>query len=153
MDRKGSTMTRDQIASKNDGYIYLIEDPDELTVKIGRAKDPYARLASLQTGRISEITLIATFRADMSGESILHDRFADRRIRREWFNDDDGRISDLIYDDREFRAKLGLSFDMPLMRNEISFIAETAGKSWVDDFGLSMQRKHLGSVVIVDPAS
>lgn len=53
-------------------------------VKIGRAADVAARLASLQTACVEVLELIAVLKNDREAE--LHDALADHRIRGEWFD-------------------------------------------------------------------
>jgi len=141
------------MAQNNDGWVYLIEDVTADAVKIGRAKDPQARLANMRTGTINDLHLRHAIRCDMGAERVIHERFKDRRIRGEWFRDDEGLIAEMIYDDREFRTLVGREDGEPLTRGEVAFIAGTVGQCWTDEPRLEMQRKHLGSVVIPAPAS
>ncbi|WP_435844243.1 GIY-YIG nuclease family protein [Streptomyces griseoluteus] len=53
-------------------------------VKIGTSADPEGRLRSLQTGQPVELSLLWTCDGDY--ERALHARFAEYRIRGEWFD-------------------------------------------------------------------
>lgn len=63
--------------------IYLIAAGDR--VKIGIAKDPSKRLASLQIGSPERLDLIATFPGSRKTEARLHERFKRYRLAGEWF--------------------------------------------------------------------
>jgi len=69
-----------------DGYIYAIE-ANRGQVKIGMAAEPRQRLSGLQTGSPIELTLLAAGAAEepKAAEKELHRRYADDRIRGEWF--------------------------------------------------------------------
>jgi hypothetical protein len=54
-------------------------------IKIGMARDPWARLATLQIANPYDLQLIATAVAPFLAEELLHKRFAVSRIRGEWF--------------------------------------------------------------------
>jgi hypothetical protein len=67
-----------------DWKTYLISVDDSQTVKIGIAKDPKARMATLQTGHPMKLSLLWTFDGDYERE--LHEAFARLRVRGEWFD-------------------------------------------------------------------
>jgi len=69
-----------------EGYIYAIE-ANRGQVKIGMAAEPRQRLSGLQTGSPVELTLLAAGAAEKpkAAEKELHRRYADDRIRGEWF--------------------------------------------------------------------
>ena len=67
-------------------FLYAIQAGGESgPVKIGTAKDPDARLKTLQTGNPEPLAGIAAWRALPYEERALHERFAEHRIRGEWF--------------------------------------------------------------------
>lgn len=63
---------------------YLIGAEGSPLVKIGMAKNPEARVKFLQTGQPMLLSLLWTHEDDH--ERTLHRRFADQRIRGEWFD-------------------------------------------------------------------
>lgn len=96
-------------------YVYFIRiEASPPMVKIGKARNPEERMATLQTGCPYELTLIGTIacRSDMHAnacEKRLHDEFRLERRRGEWFR----------YTDRVARiaaAIVGKPFDEQLLR-------------------------------------
>lgn len=65
------------------------------TVKIGVASDPAQRLADLQVGNPRRLSVIAEMPGDERYERILHEHFAELRIRGEWFRHAD-RLAEFI---------------------------------------------------------
>lgn len=65
--------------------VYFIVDVLSGTVKIGKASDPSNRFQSLQTGSSVRLFLIGVIDGDRVEERELHERFADARVRGEWF--------------------------------------------------------------------
>lgn len=80
-----------------DSYIYAIEAYSG-QVKIGIASDPRQRLSGLQTGSPVELTLLAAGAAaePKETEKELHQRYADNRIRGEWFRLKNTDIRELV---------------------------------------------------------
>lgn len=68
------------------GTIYFIGPWGFKVVKIGFATSWRKRLHSLQIGNPEELKLYALIRGTQDEEKALHERFADRRIRGEWFD-------------------------------------------------------------------
>lgn len=66
-------------------FIYAIQQGDDGAVKIGKAVDPCERLATLQQGNPAELRGLAAWRCVPETETLLHDQFAQYRIRGEWF--------------------------------------------------------------------
>lgn len=54
-------------------------------IKIGTASRPLTRLRKLQTGHHAHLTLMATVEGGVELEREYHQRFAQHRIRGEWF--------------------------------------------------------------------
>lgn len=69
----------------NLGRVYFIRAGRTNTVKIGWAIDPWARLASLQTGSPHKLFLVCHIPGTQEAEWDWHERWADLRIRGEWF--------------------------------------------------------------------
>jgi hypothetical protein len=67
------------------GLAYLIRAESSGAVKIGVAVDPAKRLGSLQIGSPEPLSLIGVIPGGRPQELRLHEQFADRRIRGEWF--------------------------------------------------------------------
>lgn len=68
-----------------DSRVYFIADEDGY-IKIGQARDPQQRLAGLQTGHRQHLTLLGTLAGGPAREADLHRRFAEQRVRGEWFS-------------------------------------------------------------------
>lgn len=68
------------------GWAYAIRDTKSGHVKIGRSDDPMKRLAVLRTGSSSALELLWMAEGGAALEAFLHARFADRRVRGEWFD-------------------------------------------------------------------
>lgn len=73
-------------------YVYLIQ-AESGPVKIGIATDPNRRLSELQTANYELLTLL--YRLECNSltdaqqlETVLHRRYAQQRIRGEWFDSD-----------------------------------------------------------------
>lgn len=78
---KGSDM-----AKPNLQQVYFIEAEDTGFIKIGIAENPVARLADLQVASPHRLTLRHTIPGGRATEQALHDRWADLRVRGEWFH-------------------------------------------------------------------
>lgn len=63
--------------------VYFIRSPT--AVKIGMAKDANRRLTVLQTSHPEELALVATVPGGRELEAEYHARFAEHRVRGEWF--------------------------------------------------------------------
>lgn len=65
-------------------WVYFITDGVG-HVKIGFAANVGARLCELQTGNALPLTVLATLKGSCDTERELHQRFAEYRVRGEWF--------------------------------------------------------------------
>jgi hypothetical protein len=71
---------------KTKGWVYFIRDEGGSHLKIGFAKDRERRLASLRSGNVNRLEIIASFATYRASEKILHDHFKKHRARGEWFD-------------------------------------------------------------------
>lgn len=70
--------------------IYFVLDPVSDAIKIGWTANRDTmelRLCGLQTGNPNELRLLALEAGDRIAEQAIHQYFADRRIRGEWFDE------------------------------------------------------------------
>ena len=71
------------------GYVYLI-GPTEGPIKIGHAVNVKTRLSHIQTGNWQEVGILHTASVPWliapRVEADLHEQFAERRVRGEWFD-------------------------------------------------------------------
>ena len=70
------------------GFVYLIEDPSNLTYKIGvTRKNDKNRLKRLQTGNSTQLEIISIYETQypFRMESILLNRFQHKRVLNEWY--------------------------------------------------------------------
>jgi hypothetical protein len=76
---------RDLHASVVRGVVYLLKSG--VNFKIGRSNDLMGRLSQLKTGQSNALVLVHTIATDDPPgiEAYWHRRFADRRIKGEWF--------------------------------------------------------------------
>lgn len=65
--------------------VYFITAREVGRVKIGCADDPYDRLLKLQTSSPVELAVEALLKGSYAEEKELHRRFAEYRVRGEWF--------------------------------------------------------------------
>jgi hypothetical protein len=71
--------------NRGEQLVYFIQAIDGGPIKIGTAKDPSARLLSLQTGSHHTLVIRKVIPGGAGREAELHSRFRDQRVRGEWF--------------------------------------------------------------------
>lgn len=81
----GARLYREQLAHTDHVFAYAIQAGENGPVKIGLAKNPRERLATLQTGNHEELRGLAAWRVLPIEEKLLHDEFRHAHIRGEWF--------------------------------------------------------------------
>jgi hypothetical protein len=74
---------RDALLGESIGWVYFARS-DGL-VKIGFSRHLAGRLANLQTHSVHEVVLLKKVRGTMADEKAWHRRFANLRVRGEWF--------------------------------------------------------------------
>jgi len=87
-DRRPELLKRVQAEGETEkvGSVYVLEAPAVGRQKIGHTvRDPLVRLRGLQGGSPVLLELRCSFEAPKDVEAQLHDRFADCRLHREWF--------------------------------------------------------------------
>lgn len=77
-------------------YIYIIHCKDLNTIKIGYSDNPFSRLAQLQVGNSSELSILSIFKGGREEEEILHKKFASNKVRGEWFALDESLVGELL---------------------------------------------------------
>lgn len=88
VERFGDIAHYETVAGPSDGFVYFIGigDPYITHVKVGYTKsNPYARMASLQTGCPFKMTMIGFVFGILGREQDLHCVFEDYRGIGEWF--------------------------------------------------------------------
>lgn len=114
------------------GWVYFIACTDSGRCKIGFTKgDPLKRLANLQTGSASEMSLIAMHPGPVESERALHEKFAADRLHGEWF-----RMSDSL------RAYLVVTV---WTMSELTIRAGHPLKPWMS-LGLELSLEHLETI-------
>ena len=79
------------------GYVYFVQEGrTDSPVKIGYSTYPDGRMEILQRGNPNELFLIAAIPGGIALEQRLHRRFAEGRIRGEWFRHDTPGLSEFI---------------------------------------------------------
>lgn len=73
-------------------FIYLMRDDHTQYIKIGRSNNPTARERTLQAESPSTV-LLECWASDTAEEKVLHDIFAHKRKRGEWFELDDADVN------------------------------------------------------------
>ncbi len=66
--------------------VYFIQCEETKAVKIGTSRDPEKRLLQLQTASPGKLTILGTVPGNKYREAELHNRFADRHVRGEWYS-------------------------------------------------------------------
>ena len=85
MDKAGlAACGRAGKGSAKEPVIYFISADDEL-VKIGHTTNLSARLRSLRTAHPKELSILLVIPGSRDDEQELHQRFAEFRVKREWF--------------------------------------------------------------------
>lgn len=70
---------------KDIGFIYFIVDENFKYCKIGYSKDPNKRLIIIETHCPFNMRIAKTMIGGVKEESIMHKRFNEHQIKREWF--------------------------------------------------------------------
>lgn len=66
--------------------VYFIQASSKpYLVKIGQSKAPRERLEAMMTGCPTPLILVWYMRTHVLGEQLMHEAFADQRVRGEWF--------------------------------------------------------------------
>lgn len=73
-----------QSDNENCDYVYLMVNEDTSLIKIGTSKKPQYREKTLHSQE-PKINLIAKWKCDKKIERRLHEMFANKRVRGEWF--------------------------------------------------------------------
>jgi hypothetical protein len=67
-------------------YVYMVQvNPPDGPVKIGYARDVYARISHIRSVSPFPVRLCAALPGDEDLESAVHRKFAHLRVRGEWF--------------------------------------------------------------------
>ena len=66
-------------------WVYFIQQGRDGPIKIGKATDPYSRMATLQSGCTVELRLLGVTPGGVREERAYQRQFAHLRIRGEWF--------------------------------------------------------------------
>lgn len=98
LNRKESE--RLQLAISQITYIYLIRDKATGCVKIGRSRDPEARLKQLVRQdtlmpKANEFTMLFYWRGYTTTEKFLHMQYAEKHVRGEWFDLDEEDVEEI----------------------------------------------------------
>ena len=87
------------LASRGKGYVYLLKDLDVTGYcKIGRTNDPIRRIGHFDTMLPFRTDVLAVIETSdcVELEAALHYQYADKRIRGEWFDLDEGEIAEIV---------------------------------------------------------
>lgn len=79
------------------GYVYLIEDENNKTYKIGVTRNKNSnRLKKLQTGNSTELHIIYIFETQYPFrlESMLHNNYKNFQVLNEWYKLDENQIEE-----------------------------------------------------------
>lgn len=68
--------------------IYFAQDTQTRAIKIGYSKNPKKRRYGLQSATPGELILLGAIHGGLEHESAYHEKFAQYRIKREWFKPD-----------------------------------------------------------------
>lgn len=76
------------------GFVYVMKDTIRNVHKIGYSKNPEQRERTLQS-EVPSIEKIAQYNGSTADEKALHIRFAEKRLRGEWFNLDESDLAQI----------------------------------------------------------
>ncbi|ABB33266.1 Putative helicase A859L [Geobacter metallireducens RCH3] len=95
-------------ASGNSGWVYFIKSESSHEIKIGYTAGPIEkRITSLQTAHSSNLRVLATVPGTREYEKELHRKFADHRLKGEWFAPHHDLVSFIaVLKDNDSRATL-----------------------------------------------
>jgi hypothetical protein len=88
--------------------VYAIGTEDQRLVKIGHSRRIALRLKTLRNACPIPLVLLWQAPGDASVEAALHSRFADRRVRGEWFEFPDGGA--VVGIDRAYQVRFAPAF-------------------------------------------
>lgn len=66
-------------------FVYVIQGDEGTPIKVGYARDPRSRQATLQTGNPQELHLLIVFPGSQAAERECHRRLKSASVRGEWF--------------------------------------------------------------------
>ena len=128
---------------------YFIQRGKNGPIKIGKSKDPEARLKELQTASDEELHLLAVVSGDI--EKQLHEHFKNFRIRGEWFEAEPALISLAIRYSRRVedaaRCVVNNFNDAKGLIDDLHFLETCSGSQDASLFHLSESIKHLESLL------
>lgn len=77
------------------GYVYFVRGMDSGRIKIGFSSSrPIHRIASFRTGSPEQLEILGYIKqSETMNERILHERFAETRLHREWFAPSDALLA------------------------------------------------------------
>lgn len=90
--------------TREDGWIYFIQEEGGDAIKVGFANDVDERLKQLQTGNPRRLILLVAMPGDSAMEAVLHRCWERYRIRGEWFVDCK-EIREAIQHEKDFAPK------------------------------------------------
>ena len=96
MKNKFSELTHSD--NPNNYKTYLIKDTSSMLYKIGRSANPCIRHRDIKTG--NPTTMLLMF-CNSDIESILHKKYADKRVSGEWFKLSDHDITEILNEFKE----------------------------------------------------
>lgn len=102
------------------GFVYLIEDMDSRTYKIGVTKgDPQTRLKKLQTGNSSKLLIKHLYECEYPYrlESMLHNHYKEYRELNEWYGLPD--INEFLNKCNEFNEIINSLKDNPFFNKKL----------------------------------
>jgi hypothetical protein len=84
---RGQRIATDRNGAELAGYVYAISDGTAIKIGFSSVHPswPNGRLAQLQTACPTTLSLIGAFVGTVDDERNLHGRFAEHRLRGEWF--------------------------------------------------------------------
>lgn len=118
--------------------IYLLQPNDYPVVKIGTSDNPEARMKQLHINHWADFKIIRTIEGGYGEERWFHQRFAEHRIRGEWFTLIPEMLTVAISAEEVRQQRLS-----PDQRRRVAEEAIRAGRSYSDigeELGISRER-------------
>lgn len=85
-DRNFAPVPEPHTNTETGPHLYFIQQGERGPIKIGKARDPRARLANMQVGNAQRLYLLGIIPNGSTFETVLHQAFRKNWIRGEWFS-------------------------------------------------------------------
>jgi hypothetical protein len=107
--------------------VYIVQAGGTGAYKIGRSTNMLSRLTDLQISCPTAMTLIAVIEGNAATERRLHERFAEKRIRGEWFRLTADDLKTIVAPTTDTARRPPLD---PILQSDIDAFSESVDRGW-----------------------